>query len=176
MTIPTPSASKLSVTASVAQRCAAARVYADTHHGAQMYGSQRYVYHLDWVARLAAHYGLPEHHRVAAYLHDLLEDTNVTKQELEAEFGQEVADIVDSLTGEGETRAECRDSMVAKLKLRPEHAPLKLMDRLANVEAAAQEGRVDLLKMYRGEMAYYADLFENAHPDAYARLCQLLSC
>lgn len=174
MTIPTPSVTKPFGTASLAQRCAAARVFAETHHGDQMYGQHRYVYHLDWVARLAARYNLPENQQVAAYLHDLLEDTNVTKQELEAEFGQEIADIVDSLTGEGETRAECRASMVAKLTRRPEHAPLKLVDRLANVEAAAQEGRSDLLAMYRREMPHYADLFEKAQPDAYARLCKLL--
>lgn len=34
----------------------------------------------------------------AGYLHDTIEDTNVTKQMIENEFGSEVADYVDELT------------------------------------------------------------------------------
>ena len=160
---------------SLESRIAEARAFAILAHGDQLYGKKPYVVHLDLVLDLAIAYGLSETACVAAPLHDTLEDTSTVQADLEARFGQEAADQVDSVSGEGATRREQRASIVAKLTARPDHAPLKLVDRLANVLLSIEDGRQDLLDMYRKEMPDYAPVFANAHPVAYQRLCSLLN-
>ena len=43
-------------------------------------------------------YGLPQVSVLAAILHDTIEDSGITYEDIEKDFGKEVADIVDSLT------------------------------------------------------------------------------
>jgi (p)ppGpp synthase/HD superfamily hydrolase len=80
-----------------------ARKFALKHHGEQKYGEHPYIVHLDAVANLVQQYG--EAAVVIAYLHDVVEDTNVSIREIEKEFGALVADCVAVLTDEpGEDR------------------------------------------------------------------------
>lgn len=66
----------------------------------------------------------------AAYLHDTLEDTDTTYEELKENFGQRVADLVHEVTHDGEKdnygryfpRLKTRDAIV-----------LKLADRISNL-------------------------------------------
>jgi (p)ppGpp synthase/HD superfamily hydrolase len=57
-----------------------------------------YVTHLMAVMLIVRDYTQDETTLVAALLHDTLEDTDYTLQELKADFGEEVADIVLTLT------------------------------------------------------------------------------
>lgn len=51
--------------------------------------------------------GAPKEYQISAVLHDVLEDTDVTYDELKDTFGTEIADIVSTLSrNEGETYAE----------------------------------------------------------------------
>src|SRR5690606_26659997 len=57
-----------------------------------------YITHLAAVALIVADYSSDEDTVIAAYLHDTLEDTDYTLQELKNDFGGEVADIVETVS------------------------------------------------------------------------------
>ena len=61
-----------------------------------------YVNHVIEVARMVAATGAAEDVVIAAVLHDVVEDSAMTLGELEAEFGAQVARLVESLTDEPE--------------------------------------------------------------------------
>lgn len=90
---------------------------------------------------------------VAAWLHDVLEDTATTREELQVLFGAEVQDLVWAVTGVGANRRERNANMYAKCRVLPRAVHLKLADRIANVRAS--HGTPDKLSMYRREMATF---------------------
>lgn len=131
-----------------------ARRFAVTAHGDQKYNREPYVSHLDTVVDLLAPHG--ETARVIGYLHDVLEDTAVTRQELAAEFGRFVADCVSLVTDEpASTRKERKALTHAKLsRVNGEHElalVVKAADRLANVQASQADESAAWLAMYRRE-------------------------
>lgn len=75
-----------------------------------------------------------------ALLHDTIEDTNTTPEELEAIFGKEVRDIVEEVTDDKRLSKEDRK------RLQIEHAPhvslkakqIKLADKIANVRSVTE--------------------------------------
>ncbi len=69
-----------------------ARSFAIAAHGEQMYGDQPYVFHLDAVVELLAPFG--NQAQIAGYLHDVVEDTDVSLQKVREEFGDRIADCV----------------------------------------------------------------------------------
>jgi len=68
------------------------------HAGQQRKSGDAYVTHPLATARILADLHLDVNSIVAALLHDVPEDTNVTLAEVEAEFGAEVAKLVDGVT------------------------------------------------------------------------------
>jgi guanosine-3',5'-bis(diphosphate) 3'-pyrophosphohydrolase len=74
---------------------------------------------------------------MAAFLHDTVEDTGVTLQELEQRFGKDVADLVAEVTDDKSLPKEIRK------QLQVEHTPekssraqtLKLADKISNLRA-----------------------------------------
>ncbi|MCI5143160.1 MAG: bifunctional (p)ppGpp synthetase/guanosine-3',5'-bis(diphosphate) 3'-pyrophosphohydrolase, partial [Candidatus Electrothrix sp. ATG1] len=75
-----------------------ARKFALKHHGEQKYGKHPYKVHLDAVAELVQKYG--ETAIIIAYLHDVVEDTEVNLDDIKKEFGELIADCVAVLTDE----------------------------------------------------------------------------
>lgn len=75
-----------------------AKEFAITAHWGQMYGSQPYIVHLDQVASMCKEYNLPEYVQAAAYLHDVVEDTNIHANQVSNEFGYEIATLVYAVT------------------------------------------------------------------------------
>ncbi len=68
-------------------------------HGQQMRkDGSLYITHPLAVALIVNEMGLDEQTIIAALLHDVLEDTGTTHEELEKRFGQDVADIVEGVT------------------------------------------------------------------------------
>jgi len=67
---------------------------------------------------------------VSAYLHDTLEDTDTTYEELEKEFGKKIADLVNELTHEG--KKDENGFYFPRLKSK-EAIMIKLIDRASNV-------------------------------------------
>ena len=73
--------------------------FAKEHHGDQLRKSgEPYIIHPIQVAYILADLGLDDSTICAALLHDIVEDTDVTKQSLAEEFGTEIAELVDGVT------------------------------------------------------------------------------
>lgn len=71
----------------------------EAHRGMRRKSGELYIFHPVAVARIAAvEIGLGTTSIVAALLHDVVEDTNITLSDIENIFGAKVASIVDGLT------------------------------------------------------------------------------
>jgi guanosine-3',5'-bis(diphosphate) 3'-pyrophosphohydrolase len=133
---------------------ARARAFAVLAHGEQRYGDQPYSVHLDAVAGTLAPFG--EEAQIVGYLHDVIEDTAVSVEQLRAEFGERVANLVSLVTDEpGANRRERKARSNAKLAMVTSDDSLALIvkaaDRLANLRASASGGVDSKLGMYRRE-------------------------
>ena len=135
-----------------------ARAFAIAAHGDQAYGEFPYVHHLDAVAAILAPYGITA--QVIGYLHDTIEDTPVTREEVEARFGTHVADCVAILTDEPGPNRKARKQLtyakMAQVGASHELALVaKVADRLANVRACIASGNSGMRAMYRDEHATF---------------------
>lgn len=107
--------------------------FAARSHGNQKYGSHAYAYHLDKVYRNAVRFGGSEAEQQAAWLHDVIEDTSVTKGEVAKLFGGTVAKIVDLVSN----RAS-KEVTFKRVRTDRSAVFVKLCDRLANVTAGSK--------------------------------------
>ena len=74
------------------------RVAYDSHEGQMRKSGEPYIIHPLSVAIILAELELDKETIAAGLLHDVLEDTIMTEQEMEAEFGKEVVLLVDGVT------------------------------------------------------------------------------
>ena len=73
--------------------------YAKKYHKGQCrLSGEEYINHPLEVAYILAQLELDDATICSAILHDTIEDTKITKQELEKEFGKEIAEIVEGVT------------------------------------------------------------------------------
>ncbi|HIT01780.1 MAG TPA: bifunctional (p)ppGpp synthetase/guanosine-3',5'-bis(diphosphate) 3'-pyrophosphohydrolase [Candidatus Enterenecus merdae] len=80
-------------------RLRAAFAYADEHHGSQLRKSgEPYITHPVAVAEIVAELGLDLDSIIAALLHDCIEDTDSTHDDIAKQFGPIVADLVEGVT------------------------------------------------------------------------------
>ncbi len=128
-----------------------ARDFAIKAHGDQTYGGDPYAVHLFDVVIVARDFDCTNAQWKAAFLHDVLEDTAVTSDQILDHFGPDVLTIVYACTGEGDDRRERMASIYRKIAKHPEAALVKLADRIANVEAATPGGHH--WRRYRNEMS-----------------------
>jgi guanosine-3',5'-bis(diphosphate) 3'-pyrophosphohydrolase len=120
-------------------------------HGDQRYGHAPYVTHLAAVRDVLIEFGCVETtHLIAAWLHDTIEDTSVTREQIDADFGHDVARYVWAVTGVGANRAERNHSAYDKMRECPESIVVKLADRIANTRAA-KATNPHIFKMYQHE-------------------------
>ncbi|AKT43614.1 HD domain-containing protein [Chondromyces crocatus] len=126
-----------------------ARRFAEERHAAQRYGEHPYTFHLEKVRAVLTELDYHGHLGIAAWLHDVVEDTTTTCDEIATRFGAEVAGLVWAVTGVGPTRKARNAAMYEKIRRTPDAAILKLADRIANVEASRT--RPDKRRMYRDE-------------------------
>ena len=68
------------------------------HEGQKRKDGSPYLTHCVATAEIAVDFGLDEDSIVAALLHDTIEDTGVTHDDIQRQFGPAVADIVDGVT------------------------------------------------------------------------------
>ena len=85
-----------------------AKQYALLKHSGQVHGTRPFIFHLTEVVDTLHEFGHQDDDlTAAAWLHDVVEDTDVTIEEIYREFGQRIGDLVDALTdGDGATREE----------------------------------------------------------------------
>lgn len=138
-----------------------AREFALKHHGNQRHGSLHISEHLEDVAAHASiHYNggvnINDKEMVvaAAWLHDVLEDTKVTYDELEEKFGY-VADIANLLTDKkGRNRMERHLRTYHAIRQDNDAMLIKLCDRRHNHERSLKHGE-HWMAMYQNEYNYF---------------------
>jgi len=114
---------------------------AKLHQGQHRTSGEPYIYHPLAVARILAEMRLDHTTLVAAILHDVIEDTTVSKEDIARQFGADVAQLVDGVSKfqkvEGQTRAEVQAESFRKLLLAMTQdlrvILIKLADRLHNM-------------------------------------------
>lgn len=74
------------------------RLSSDAHKGQVRKSGEPYVLHPLEVAKIVAELRMDEESVIAALLHDVLEDTELSAEELEKRFGQEVLQLVEGVT------------------------------------------------------------------------------
>jgi len=130
-----------------------AALYAATKHGEQKYGEHPYVKHLADVYNVLIEFGYTDPNLLtAAWLHDVVEDTNTTTVEIWAAFGHKVGHLVSAVTNEpGVTHAERSKATYPKIAAAmPEAVALKLADRIANMRESIRT-RSPMIDKYRAE-------------------------
>ena len=111
------------------------------HDGQRRKSGEPYVTHPLAVASILAGMHMDHQSLMAAMLHDVIEDTEVSRSGLEGQFGQTVTDIVDGVSKlthlEFETRAEAQaenfQKMVLAMAVDIRVILVKLADRLHNM-------------------------------------------
>jgi len=111
------------------------------HLGQQRASGEPYLSHPVEVARLLAGFKMDVTTVTAGLLHDVLEDTPATKEQLEREFGREIAELVDGVTKLGklafssreERQAENFRKMIVAMARDLRVLMIKLADRLHNM-------------------------------------------
>lgn len=115
---------------------------AEEVHSAQLrYSGQPYIIHPIAVANILVDFGMDAQSIEAALLHDTVEDTDVTLEQLQHEFGNEVAALVDGVTKLGKvplaTKEEFQAENIRKMLLAMYQdirvIIIKLADRLHNM-------------------------------------------
>ena len=71
---------------------------AEAHEGQVRHSGEAYIFHPLSVARILADMHLDSRSIIAALLHDVIEDTPTAKKELVAQFGKDVAQLVDGVS------------------------------------------------------------------------------
>lgn len=115
-----------------------AKFYATKAHGSQTrkFSLEPYVEHPIRVAKILKEYGFGSHVICAAYLHDVLEDTDVTFTDLFLNFGHDVASLVKEVTNDEQKILELGKATYQAKRVVELSGPalvIKLADRLDNV-------------------------------------------
>ncbi len=141
--------------------------YAAAAHAGQMrLSGEPYMMHPASVALTLAQMGFDWHTVAAGLLHDTVEDTSASIDELEVEFGEQVADIVDGVTKISQmtfdTKEEAQAENIRKMILAMSHdirVPIvKLADRQHNMRTLQFQKPHKQVSIARETMDIYAPL------------------
>ena len=120
-----------------------AEAFAILHHGDQKYGTRPYLYHLQRVVEVLGRFSVEEVCLLqSGFLHDVIEDTPTSREDVERMFGEDVADIVDRVSYV-QDYSDHKDKLrktYARIREREESVVLKVADRIANIEQNLREG------------------------------------
>ena len=139
----------------------------ESHQDMRRKSGEPYIYHPIAVAQIAAEeIGLGTTSIVCALLHDVVEDTDMTLEDVELEFGKKVAKIIDGLTKisgvfdytNSSLQAENFRKMLLTLADDVRVILIKLADRLHNMRTMDHMPREKQLKISSETIYLYAPL------------------
>src|SRR5579884_1838032 len=173
---------------------------ARAHEGQQRRSGDDFVSHPFAVAKILAELHLDEETLAAALLHDVVEDTEAGADELKAEFGEEVAKLVDGVTkltriqfqSREHAEAENYRKMIVAMAQDPRVILIKLADRLHNMRTIEYLGKQKQVQKAKEALEVYAPVahrlgihamkweledlaFETLHPRKYAEISAMVA-
>jgi GTP diphosphokinase / guanosine-3',5'-bis(diphosphate) 3'-diphosphatase len=173
---------------------------AQAHAGQLRQSGQEFIYHPWGAAKILAGLQLDEPTLAAALLHDVVEDTGTDIDEIRAEFGDEIANLVQGVTKLTRVRFQSREHAEAEnyRKLIVAMAEdlrvilIKLADRLHNLRTIEYLGKQKQLQKARETLEVYAPLahrlgihalkweledlsFQTLHPRKYEEIKQMVT-
>jgi guanosine-3',5'-bis(diphosphate) 3'-pyrophosphohydrolase len=136
------------------------------HQGQTRHSGEAYITHPLGVAKIAAELGLDTSTIVAALLHDTVEDTGTALADIEAEFGGEVASLVDGVTkltrihfeSKEEQQAENYRKLIISMSSDIRVLLVKLCDRLHNMRTLGYVPKAKQITTARETLEIYAPL------------------
>jgi len=136
------------------------------HHGQLRQSGEAYVTHPIAVARILTSLHLDTQAIIAALLHDVVEDTDITAEHIAAQFGKPVADIVEGLSKldklQFETVADAQAENFRKMLMAMARDVrvilIKLADRLHNMRTLESMSREKSSRIARETMEIYAPI------------------
>lgn len=139
---------------------------ADAHKTMRRKSGEPYILHPLAVARIGVEeIGLGVRSTICALLHDTVEDTDITLEDIEREFGSEIARIVDGLTKisnvidvNASQQAENFKKILLTLTDDPRVILIKLSDRLHNMRTLDSMKREKQLKIASETVYVYGPL------------------
>jgi guanosine-3',5'-bis(diphosphate) 3'-pyrophosphohydrolase len=183
------------------ERVEDAFVFACEHHAAQRRKSgEDFIVHPVGVARICAGMRLDTETLCAALLHDTVEDTSASIEEVRERFGEEIAGIVDGVTkltgitfqSRDEAQAENYRKMMVAMASDVRVILIKLADRLHNMRTIDAMPKQKQLEKSRETLEIYAPIahrlgihaikweledlaFATLHPRKYREIKELVS-
>jgi len=136
------------------------------HEGQFRKSGEPYISHPLAVANILAQWHLDTQALTAALLHDVMEDTSVTKSEISRNFGRPVAELVDGVSKldkiEFESHAEAQAENFRKMLLAMARDVrvilIKLADRLHNMRTLEAVGSEQKRRIARETLEIYAPI------------------
>jgi len=140
-------------------------VSASAHEGVVRKSGEPYIVHPNTVAYLLAEMGMDADCIIAGLLHDTVEDTTTTVEEISEMFGETVANLVDGVTkltelklGKEEKQAIAFKKLITFAKDDTRIILIKLLDRLHNMMTLDAMRTEKQVRIANETMKFYAPL------------------
>src|ERR687884_1010534 len=142
------------------------RFAARAHEGQQRRSGEAFIHHPWGAAKICAQLRLDEQTIAAALLHDVVEDTGTELEEVRAEFGDEIARLVDGVTkltrvqfqSREQAEAENYRKMIVAMAEDERVILIKLADRLHNLRQIEYLGKQKQIQKAKETLEVYAPL------------------
>ena len=170
------------------------------HETQQRRSGEAFILHPLGVARILAELRRDDVTLAAALIHDVVEDTEVSIEEVRADFGDEIARLVEGVTkltrihfqSREQAQAENYRKMIMAMAQDPGVILIKLADRLHNMRTIEYLGKQKQLQKARETLEVYAPLahrlgihsvkweledlaFQTLHPRKYAEIQEMVN-
>jgi GTP diphosphokinase / guanosine-3',5'-bis(diphosphate) 3'-diphosphatase len=142
------------------------RFAATAHEGQQRRSGEEFINHPWGAAKICAELRLDEQTIAAALLHDVVEDTDTDIKEVRAEFGDEIAQLVEGVTkltriqfqSREQAEAENYRKMIVAMAQDVRVILIKLADRLHNMRTIEYLGKQKQVQKGKETLEVYAPL------------------